>query len=526
MATNGPPLSTGTKVALGLGGIVAFLGRRVIIAYYGRTVQFLTDPYIKYVGGVMLATILGLLLNFAFMMTGARGLQTILAILLPFVALFYSFMPAIGPPLVVVTGGPKNLFKMMALVIWWLEFYILVTMVAPLHMYPALFWLLHIPIIGALALLGTGHVPVDSEKVYTRCFYATIWLLVIVVLVVFVRREHLQVDWAMWKASKTSQAQADIDVQSIKNADDSMAEWVKKNVKPGPRGEQLIIVKDAETGKLKAVPAQPYIDQEQARVDAVIKSIRGRKSGTSLTPDGNLPGWVPAWAREWGPVQWMAGSALGLVVMHVLLWSPFLALLAWLGFKVGTKDDDTKVVAKKVVSSDGVSVTTLVVLALLLAGGYYWYQSANDPTKVHAPIIPTPTITYGDDTSTRDASKWKVQFTDLLGNFPQAPHSGKFEGYLTRGSYATSGIDMVISFGAGQNYDLKLFDGACVPGKGYVPRKCSGNWDAGYGRAGVFDAEWSPQGDNLRVKLYDTPHLWEVQKKKLSHHAELLIVLK
>lgn len=67
---------------------------------------------------------------------------------------------------------------------------------------------------------------------------------------------------------------------------------------------------------------------------------------------GKTPEWFPSWARDWGPLQWMLGTIGGGVLLHVLLWGPFVVLLGWLGFKIGKKNNEgtvattTKVVEK------------------------------------------------------------------------------------------------------------------------------------------------------------------------------------
>lgn len=517
MAVSSPPLTGKEKLGWGLTALAAFLGRNIITAYYGRAVQAATDPYIKYVGGTMLASLLSLLLNFALVMMGAHGFQTALAILLPFVALFYSFTPAIGGPLSLVAGGPKNLFRMMALVLWWVEVYILITMLAPFHLYPVLFWMLHIPIIGAILLLMNGHVPIDSEKVYTWCFRITIGTLVAGVLAVFAFRENLGPLWAQFSANKTSQAEALLDSTSIKNADGSAADWIAKNVKVGPHGDQVVIVKDRVTGELKAVPAQPYIEREMKRRDDVIRSVTGKAAaGSATSSTGVAVAYKPIWWKDfpgWVKYEWEHER----MFLIILLLAHFIPVWMWKKRKTLFGTAEEKAAAKKAevaTSSSDVSISTIVILILLCVAGYYWYQYETDTAGTSASFKPLPNITVDD------SLKYEVLFTDLIGTFPQKPIStGKFEGYLVEGSYATSTVSIVVSFGFEGKYDLAM-KGNCIPGRNHVPRTCSGNYDAGYGRAGVFRADWGPQGDTLWVKLYDSNSGWEAAK--LPHHAEML----
>ncbi len=291
------------KFGLGIGGIVAYLGRGIIAAHYNRGVQYATDAHIRYVGGGFSAILGFLLLNFLLVQGKMYGMQTMLAIVLPFVALYFLAAPRILFPVAgafaanraAERGDQENVWvardafldlgKMAGIVLWWTEAYIFVTMVAPFHLYPALFWILHIPIVGALTLLMTGKVSV-SKEVYEWSFKITITLLVVGVLAVFSFRESLGPWWAEHSASRGSQIEAQQDVDSIRTADQAYADWLERYVRINSYGEQVVIVdregnlvpKDAatDTTSMHVEDAAPHIARAKARKTQTIRSVRDR----------------------------------------------------------------------------------------------------------------------------------------------------------------------------------------------------------------------------------------------------------
>gem|GEM_PF-4415883 len=525
---------SGKRIAgYGLAAIVAYFGRTAIFAFYGRGVQALTDLHIMFVGSAFLSMLTMLSLNAFFVVMGWHEAQMVLTVLFAVVSVYFLLIPAISVPLGAVLGLKKYV-GMVGMFVFWMEWYLVVTMLVPFGQNLFIFGLCQILVFLILASLLTGHVPVDNAKLYTWGFRISVGSLIAVIVVFVLRGSELKVDAARLMSNKATAAMSEKDVQSVQAADSSLAEWITRNVKIGPRGDQVVIVKDRVTGELKAVPAQPYLDQEKKRRSDVIASVTGKAaSGNAPRTHGVATDKKPTWGDSTSWLIWLKdnspwGYAIAnlIIVGHVYIFTGMMILALFLGWNWWKKKDDDKtdVASKTVVatSSSDVSVSTVVIAVLLGVAAYFWYQYENNPDKVRAPILPLPTITTGSPSGERDSSNWKVQFTDLTRDFPQQPHSGTFAARLGAGSHATERVEMVVEFPGG-NHNLKLMGGSCVPGRGHVPRKCEGNFDAGFGRAGVFSADWSPKGDNLRVKLYDTPHLRDITKH--SHHAELLIVL-
>lgn len=106
---------------------------------------------------------------------------------------------------------------------------------------------------------------------------------------------------------------------------------------------------------------------------------------TEADARSSTPAWLPEFMRDWGPVQWILGTAGGLLLLHLVLAAPFVALLGWLGFRITKKD-------KK---DEGATTGTVViagVLALLGAGVYtfsddlgkWWHDTMECPGCVAA----------------------------------------------------------------------------------------------------------------------------------------------
>lgn len=52
-----------------------------------------------------------------------------------------------------------------------------------------------------------------------------------------------------------------------------------------------------------------------------------------------VPDWVPEFARDWGPVQWIFGTIGGVALLHVVGWPIFIALIGLFGYKLGKKKE-------------------------------------------------------------------------------------------------------------------------------------------------------------------------------------------
>lgn len=275
-----------------LGALAAFMGRAFIIANAQRALQYTTDEYIKFVGGGLVSILVAIGINATLMFLGATSFQIILAILVFPVMIYYMAVPKVA--MVVIGAGAANdaaqegdqenvwllkdggklLVRIIGTILFWVEVYIVVTIVTPFDLYPGLFWLMHVLVFCILALLMTGHVPVNP-KVYIWGFRITVTALFLGIFAVVVFQERIGPWWAELAANQTTRIEAKKDSEAIRKSDKATAEWINKNVFVNDRGDQVVIING------KAVDAQPYIEEmKRRRSQAIERTKEGEKSIT------------------------------------------------------------------------------------------------------------------------------------------------------------------------------------------------------------------------------------------------------
>ena len=242
------------------------------------------------------------------------------------------------------------------------------------------------------------------------------------------------------------------------------------------------------------------------------KSSDAGKQGGASAQAGKLPDWVPVWARDWGPVQWMASSFAGLVLLHIILAGPFLVLLGWLGFRV-TKKGDAK--DEKSKTSDSSGLMTLIILALIAWGGYVAYDKYVVNASPDAPLVkPMPAI------SAQNAGNYEVH----INTYVDMPHvvasRQSFSCKLGQGSYVTESVRLTVVCPQGTDLDITL-DGRCASNAKGTERVCRGNFATKYGHAGVYVAEWNPTRQLLEVSLKDVDAEWKLPQ---SHAIGTLLI--
>ena len=391
------------KLGIGSAAAAAYVGRTVLIPRYQRSIQYATDEYITFAGGAILTMVSAFLLNFFLVWIGAHGMQTILALVLFPVSLYYFFAPKFSTPLLaaatanragapgdqvnvwLVRDGIADLAKVYGIGVFWIEVYIVTTMVAPFDLYPAFFLFLNIFVLMLLVLLMTGKVVV-SPKLYDKAFWVTLTLLLVGVLTVMVFREQLGPKWTEFTAAKTARVMAQKSELSIRNADDYTAKWIEENVFVNQKGEQLVIING------QAVPAEQAIAAAKARREQTIRSATGKteKDGAAQGGKSSNCSYVSVcywtnlankWSAEWGVPLFVAGFVVVLLVLvH------FIPLI-WGGKKLfGKKDATTSgnlgyvpiinnpnitVVSGK----PGVSLVAIILILLGLGAVFYFYAT-------------------------------------------------------------------------------------------------------------------------------------------------------
>ena len=229
-----------------------------------------------------------------------------------------------------------------------------------------------------------------------------------------------------------------------------------------------------------------------------------------------LPEWVPSWAREWGPMQWMGSSLLGLVVLHLVLAAPFIALLSLFGVKISKKDDtaEKKTTTKATESSDWSGAKKLLVVAALGVGGYMAWNSqtvvemtGRDGSDVYTPTVILPSMTE------LNRANFTAEFKHLNAHIdlPQRLWHGKSIDITHDASITLKdGVDVMLAFGEGnRGLDMYLTEAKCAPVSNRVPYVCEGMWRTKQGSSplqGYFRGAWNTQGTIFLVKLYKEDH--------------------
>ncbi len=501
------------KIGVVVGGIAAYMGRGVITAHYGRGVQYATDTYIKFIGGALFSAVTALLINFILMATGSHGMQTMLALLLFPVSLYYLFAPKISLPLIaaasaneaaregdqanvwLIRDGIKNLASIAGVALFWIEAYILITMIAPFDLYPAFFWVLHIPLVGAIALLMTGKIDVNPE-VYHWSFRISIGLLVAGVLTVMIYREQLGPWWAAHTANRTSRIVAEQTTESIRNADRFQADWIKKNVFVNEKGEQVVIVDG------RAVNAKPYIDAAKKKRDEIIRSATNAEASDG-TPSGKKSG---GW---WGTFTEMRTTNPSLFwTILILAHLP----LIWLYKKWKDNNDDTgKVVTTKTVAATSnlgfyIELGIVIGLALLFVN-WIWHPTFLTPlnekissivSEYKEPSVPAPTTRFLTSEQAGNLYAYVISPKEHPYAKEQTPMSleigAGFLERMTNTSMRTIGWTEDVLRIKSPDGEYRLKQTTCTPpaeySDGRMYSKCTGKWSKG-ARKGMYELTYN-----------------------------------
>lgn len=408
------------KAGLGLGGIIAFLGRGVINAHYQRGVQYATDAYIRYVGGALLAAIVALLLNFVFVVFRMHGAQTVLAILLFPVSLYYLFAPKIAIPLTalasgniagaegdqaniwLIRDGVKKIASMAGIVLFWIEVYIFATMATPFDLYPEFFWVLHIFIVAMLAALMTGKVEI-SPKFYDKAFWTTAGLLVAGVLVVLMFREQLGPWWTKHTASNTSRIIAEKNSESIRKADEKTAEWIAKHVHIDEETGRQVIIVDG-----KAVDAKPYIQKMEQHRDEIIQYVTSSASKTDAqkekSPSTGLMG-------EWDKFYQLKTTDPTLFwVILIIAHIPLIWLIKWAWGKRNADEDKAEVKKAETASSSNL-IPIVLLLTPFVIYYLYFYDKTGGQVIVHPQVAAATNSAIADASANTELGIWKATLT-------------------------------------------------------------------------------------------------------------------
>ncbi len=493
--------------SLGIAGVLAYLGRKSLARHYVRGMQHATDWYIIYVGGAMLAFVSLIVLNAFFLFMRWHGAQATLAIVGTILSLYYLFAPRVLVPLtalsvasqaatpgdqpnaLMVRDGLKSIVTLSGVLLFSVDAYIVITMLAPFHLFPEFFYLLHVPLLMSGLLLMTGYIPLNV-KVYEQAWWASVMLVVAGVLVVMIGRERLLPIWAEVSAKRSDTVVAELNASSITQADRALEAWIKKHVRINAQGSQVVTVKGAD-GKEKEVDAAPYIARERAKQQVIINAALGK--GANAADFWTEPG---RWIKE-NPVKF---------VILLLLHYP----IVWLWKRRTTSDTGLNAGATTAVATNASSGLTRWIILALLGGGTYAFW--DDPRlkdltfRGDAPEVkmaPLPIITP------YSVGRYEAVFTTKNIHFPLPQHAWHGQKLPLAGeSYANDTVDMVVIFDTTRSFDIKVA-GTCVKGTGSSPRVCAGQYDAGQGYAGLWRGEWSIGGHNLRISLFKEDRNWE-----------------
>ncbi len=517
------------SMGFGLGGLAAFFGRGPLAASYTRGTQYATDVYLQAWGVVFaLMGIIGV--NAFFMWMEWRGMQTMLMLLSFVVGMFYLFTPKIAVPLAgvgaairageegdqanvwLVRDGFKDLVNNAGVVFFWIGVYILATIIVPFGMYMTFALLLHIPLVLMVALLMTGKVKVNPE-VYEWAWKSLIALLVVGALTVLVFRENLGPWWVKHTANQASRVEATQQSEAIRQIDKMHAAWLEKHVRT-EKGQRVITVKDAETGKMKVVDAAPYIVRKQKEREEALKALAPNsvEDGTA-SPGKAADGPPPFMSDPMGWTSWEVANEpryfWGLVIGHILgIW-----LIKWLW---GKRTTDATTVGKNVTTtkvvtpSSGSGMGTLFLVVLLGIAGYMLWDHptvvkamGRDAHGVYTKTVVLPSMTE------LNREKFTAQFNYVNAQVPlaQSMWHGR-EVTITPESFITAekGVHVTLAFGEGNgSLDLALSGGKCALVSNLVPYVCEGTWRterAGSPIGGYFRGEWNTQGTNMLLMMY------------------------
>ena len=264
-------VSTRAKVGGGLVGLVLlFLGR----AYLGPTAHRAARLHIQVVGGAI-AVFLGVLgLNAVLMMTQMRGMQAVLALLLPFVIFYYAFVPSLALDLGVsfFGGGNPHIGKNIAGKLVWLEVYLLGTILAPFWLSPILCLLWHVMLLIVVLTLLTGKVEI-SPKLDDNTFKVFIGFVLVVWLVMIFVNKDLPVYWSRYMVNEVADTVADMEAESNRVCQAYWNKEVKKRVTIMPDGTQKIV----ENGQL--VDAAGWLSRAVTQCAKQSDARRGVVSG-------------------------------------------------------------------------------------------------------------------------------------------------------------------------------------------------------------------------------------------------------
>ena len=316
-----------------LGGIVGvtllYLGRRVLSANYFRGIQYLEDWHIRLVGGGIVGFVIAFGLNYWFMMMLWTGMQIGLLICIIIVAIYYLTSPAIAVPLAalgtgvlasepgdqpnlpMIVGALKSVLKHFGVVMTWMAIYVSATIIIPLYLSPAAFWLATLVLIVLIGLLVGGKIEVSKAyKILERGGLVT---LVLIAAFLFIFQENVS-SWTTM--AHTKQKYAEIMKDGKERKDVYIAKKLE-GVYINPQGQPVKI----ENGKavdaskeLEAVERALHEEGIVGRAESMIQGT-GKEAGAHAGKSGR-PSYlsIDYWVAK--SVEW--GNALGVPVWTVM----------------------------------------------------------------------------------------------------------------------------------------------------------------------------------------------------------------
>jgi hypothetical protein len=403
--------------------------------------------------------------------------------------IYYALAPVISVPLTTVGAGMlgaapgdqanawlvrdgfKGLIHLIGICLFWVEIYILATIIAPFDLYPSLFWTLHILLIVIFALLMGGKISV-SDEIYRGFWKGAVIALILSFFTVTIFREQVGVWWTQNMSNQTGRAIAEKQIEAASAGDKYYAEWVKKNVHTTDDGRLVVIVKGKD-GNNKVVDAAPYI--ERAKRKGQEQKSHTTTGGTNAKKSGkasyfSYDYWKAKtfeWSKEWGWPIWIV--AIIVIVTVLLHFIPFVWGLIWGAKKLSNNETATKkvVVEKKVSSSSSFAwrtpLVTLILLYLLISlfsGGWItpsdvsrmFTQSSHKAESVQTKVYPNHFMTPEE-----------MQTWNAVGSFPDYhPNLGEIAGRSfaigpgTRNGARSTFVDRFIEGGEWKPLLIKL----------------------------------------------------------------------
>lgn len=288
------------NIGTAIGLAAAFLGRAYIGAHAVKLTKDVTDKYIRFTGGSMMVIIAAIAMNAVFMWMGWPVAQMGLAVFMTLVMLYHGLSPAIAPTLVgigtayqaveegdqpngeMVRNAMNGLLKVLGIVDFFILVYVIATIIVPFELYPKIFGLVHIMMLGMLFLLLTGKVDASPDWA-NKSFRSILVMLVGVILLGATFQEGIAPYVAQMTARQGARVEAIGNANSITLADEAFAKWYKKHVQIDSEGVKWVIIE--EQGVKKKAHAEAYIAAEKAKQSKTVeRALRSEVSNINPLP--------------------------------------------------------------------------------------------------------------------------------------------------------------------------------------------------------------------------------------------------